>query len=809
MASDDHPTTTPAAQPIQPTPLPVPVEDTQLATTDDDLTEPDSRPYIEITATDRPLTPQAVEQAMTQLYRALDGAATTRLRDRLLGDATPPSVEWLLVADGHTDTSIRWLVGVTDPDLHDELARICRTALPNTYELRTAAWHPTEFTSLTETANPTELYTDTVDHPTGTALAGVDIRGHADRPCDWQTPLTTFAELTNDQAHNDETRRLPLTTLVETLLDADAPVVYQVLCRPYRDIGPDVEEYEHALETGTATLGGKFREALFPRSVDEERAYEPPTRDQNRLDDLADRDTRRTFQVTARAVVGPDASGRPPKRIAESITNALGPVDGSHHELDATVHVDDPDEPGGPGTDRFEALCDRAHAHVAYERATNRLCPSFTSPAIVATPAELPALCLLDGGALTPTGKRAVGVRHSERTGVALPEPSKLARYRPPGMALVQPLTSDRQPVDRPLVLPPDYQPRHQVVVGDTGSGKSVLTIGAMLSNLDATDGPDILFDYKGGGTAREYLQAHYATQGDLDDVLYFDLTSVLPAFSFFDIGPLLEAGLPREEARSRKTGHYEEILRGAMPAGQYDDATESPRVIRNHLRALYDPVHGDTAFPHSKLYDALQRTQGSESPPSVSEATFESYFAGLLERDRDVFTKIMGGAISRVETIATDARLAPLFDRVTGGDGAHFKFEDIVDEDTDVIFDFGGMETRVKRTVTLVLLSNLWTALKAREERTASDADNPQVNLYLEEAKDVADTELVDTLLAQGRSFDLSVTLGVQFLEPLDSPDPANNTYREYLVRRIKDSNVPKKSVVNLGIGGNKLPNG
>ncbi|WP_436932706.1 ATP-binding protein [Halosimplex halobium] len=793
MASDEDSTdTTPRDEPTRSAPLRGPVEESDAAatdghidsTTDDEATDPGPRTYIEITPTDTPLAVRAVEQAMAQLHSALDRAASTGLRDRLLGDATAPSVEWLLVGDGRADTTVRWLVGVTDPEVHDELERICRTALPDTYELRRVTWRPAEFTTLLKLTGPRELYTDTADQPTADTppLAGVDIRGHADRPCDWQTPLTAFGDLASDQPSGDDTRRLPLTTLVETLRDADAPVVYQVLCRPYRDISPDAEEYELALKDGTATLGGKLREAIFPRPVDEERAYEPPAADQDRLDGLAERDTRHTFQVTVRAVVGPDDRGRPPERVAESITNALSPIAGEFHDLDATVHVDDPGDPGGPGTDCFDALSERAHDPVAYESTSNRLRRSFTSPGIVATPAELPGLCLLDGSALTPTGQRAVGVRHRERTGIALPEPGKLARYRPPGMALVRPLTSDRQPVDQPLVLPPDYQPRHQVVVGDTGSGKSVLTIGAMLSNLDATDGPDILFDYKGGGTAREYLQAHYATQGDLDDVLYFDLTSALPAFSFFDIGPLLEAGLPREEARSRKTGHYEEILRGAMPAGQYDDATESPRVIRNHLRALYDPVHGDDAFPHSKLYDALQRTQGSESPPPVSEATFESYFAGLLERDRDVFTKIMGGAISRVETIATDARLAPLFNHVPEGDDARFDFGDIVDADTVVIFDFGGMETRVKRTLTLVLLSNLWTALKAREERTASGADNPQVNLYLEEAKDVADTELVDTLLAQGRSFDLSVTLGVQFLEQLDSPDPENNTYREAL---------------------------
>jgi len=724
---------------------------------------------------------------MEQLHSTLERATQTGLRDKLRGETNQPSVEWLLVSDGNADTSIRYLVGITDEDRHDELERILRTAVPNTYELRTVAWNPKDLTQLAQTTTTADLYestdTNSNKHPETPQLAGIEYLGKAHWRRDWQTRLTPFSELAGDShTDHDQTHRLPLTTLVETLQDADAPVLYQVLCRPHRDIGPDVEEYEHELETGTATLFGKLQEALFPRPVEEERTYDPPASHQDRLDALADRSIHRTFQVTARAVVLPDQTGQPPTDIAESLASALSPLDGSFNHVKGDVRVDDPDEAAGPGTDCFEHLCNRDHDPIEYESTWNRIRRRFTSPGLVATPEELPGLCLLDGSALTPTGQRAIGIRHRERTGVALPPPSKLARYHGEGMALVQPLTSDRQPVDQPLVLPPDHQPRHQVIVGDTGSGKSVLTIGAMLSNLDATDGPDILFDYKGGGTAQEYLQAHYKTQGDLEDVYYFDLTSVLPAFSFFDIEPLLDAGLPREEARSRKTGHYEEILRGAMPAGQYDDATESPRVIRNHLRALYDPVHGANAFAHSKLYDALQRTQGTESPPPVSEDTFETYFTGLLDRDREVFTKIMGGAISRVETIATDARLAPLFNHVPEDDDASFDFADVVDEDCVVIFDFGGMETRIKRTLTLVLLSNLWTALKAREERTPSGQDNPQVNLYLEEAKDVADTELVDTLLSQGRSFDLSVTLGVQFLEQLDSPDPSNNTYREAL---------------------------
>ncbi|MFC7138536.1 hypothetical protein ACFQMA_01645 [Halosimplex aquaticum] len=307
---------------------------------------------------------------MEQLYSTLDRATQTRLRDKLRGNTARPSVEWLLVADGNEDTAIRYLVGITDEERHDELERILRTALPNTYELQTVAWHPNEITSLASTTDLTDLYTTDTEYTPATEadrppLVGVDYHGRAERPPDWQTPLTPLSELTNDSyAPTDDTHRLPLATLVETMRDADAPVVYQVLCRPYRDISPDVEEYELALETGTASLGGKLREALFPRPVEEDRAYEPPASDRERLDGLAERDTHRTFQVTARAVVFPDETGRPSTGIAEGLASALSPIDGPFHRVEGTIETDD-GAGNGPGTECFAALCDRVHDPVA------------------------------------------------------------------------------------------------------------------------------------------------------------------------------------------------------------------------------------------------------------------------------------------------------------------------------------------------------------------------------------------------------------------------------------------------------------
>jgi len=746
------------------------------------------RTYIEIRPTDSSLSPEAVTQAMTRLHAVLEEATRTRLRDRLTGSTTRPSVEWLLVVDGRADTSIRYLAGVTDSDLVDDLESVLRTCLPHGYECTRVAFHPCDVLDHETTIPVTDVYTDagpTIDTATTPPLQGVRFHGEADLPGDWHLPLRNPSVETD---HSDTDYRennhqyQPLAAVVDLLQQLRRPAVYQVLARPYQDITASADEYCHALESGTATLPGKFWQTVTMSASEDTHEHTPLRRDRDRIEAIQERETRRTFSVTARAVVSSRETNNSVEPSLNQLAATFDPLGGQHHRIDGTVEIDDPDTGNEAGTEIYEALRDREHEPVSYTRFRNRLTRRFTSPGLVVTPRELPALCLVDGSALTTDSQRAIGVREPERTGIPLPPPERLRRYRPPGMALVRPLTSDRDPLDQPFVLPPEYQSRHQVVVGNTGAGKSVLLAGAMLSNTHATEGPAILFDYKGGATAREYLQTHYRAQGSFENVLYFDLTNVLPALSFFDIGPLLEAGLSREEARSRKTGHYEEILRGIMPAGQYDEATESPTVIRNHLRALYDPVHGSDTFPHSKFYEALQRTQGNQSPPPVSEDTFETYFAGLLERDSKVFTKVMGGAISRVESIATDARLAPLFNHVPGDSDARFDFRDLVDQDAVVVFDFGGMEPRVKRTLTLVLLSQLWTALKARREAADPGADLAQVNLYLEEAKDVAETALVDTLLAQGRSFGLSLTLGVQFLQQLDSPDPANNTYLEAL---------------------------
>lgn len=767
-------------------PLPV-VSETAQATAPAE--PPDPQTYLEIRPAEQPVDPQAVTQAMDLLHSRLQERTAAGLLERLRGATTHPTVEWLLVADGRADAHIRWLAGTELAALQSCLEDVLRTCLPDTYELRTVEWHPRTVEACLHGMDvdtyPSDFTAPTAREP---FVAGVEYYGRAPRRRDWQTPLTSLADLLDEPAARqqaDHDRRVPLAALVAAMRAADQPVLYQVVCQALDNWSAAADEYIMALENGTATPLGTLQETLVPRSQAERQAYDPPAQDRARIDGIQARSQHRSFLVSARAVVLAHTDRAAATRTAERLADALGQVSGPTHELQGRV-VTDADEHwtgAAPGTRCYEALCDRQVHDRRYDSLAAWLPGQRpTSRGLVVGADELPGLWLLDGARLPPDGRRALAARPGERTAVPLPPPGQLARYRPPGMALCMPLTHDRQPLGQPVYLDPAQQDRHCIVVGGTGAGKSVLLERGVLTNTAASDGLDVLLDYKGGSTATDYLRAHYAEYGSLDDVLYFDCSRVLPALSFFDIDPLLEAGVPREEARSRKAGHYEEILAGLIGAERYGEATESVKAIRNHLRALYDPVHGDEGFAHRDLYDALQRTQRGEAMPSVSDEALASYFAGLQERNRDMFANIMAGAVGRVETIATDGRLAPLFNHQATAEAPQLAFDNLLDADRMIIFDFGGMEARIKRALTLVLLSALWTALKAREQRTGADASLPLVNLYLEEAGAIAATSLMDTLLAQGRSFGLSLTLGVQFPEQLSTPEPTADTYREAL---------------------------
>jgi len=606
MSSDDQST-----DPTLPSPAP---------TQSEQAFEP--RPYVEIRPTETAVDPTTVTQAMAQCCSLLSDQTQTGLLDRLRGTTEQPRIEWLLVSDGHSDPTLRWLVSTTHPELEAELETIVRAGLPDTYEIREVEFHPRELTASAQPHTPTE---STQPEPT---VAGVEYRGETTRRRDWTTPLTPFTEHTErrhpsrrDRETTTQTPRVPLTRLIETIRSARTPVCYQVVIQHHPEWMNQAEAHLLDLEEGTVTAMDRLIETLSPRTSEQRQDYRPAHEDRKRIEAIEQRDTHHGVRLSARAVAFADSPQT--DELLGQLPTALTSLDGPFHRVRGHTHTDDK-----PAQTLFEDLCARTVHSPSYDSPRTYL-PGTTpeSRGIVVTADELPGFCLVNGARLTPDAQRALTTRPTERTGITLPPPTQLAQYQPPGMALCRPLNHDREPIDQPLFLSPDQQKRHLVVVGGSGAGKSVVTEIAMLTNTQATDGPAICLDYKGGGTAEEYARIHDAEYGSLEDVQYFDLSRVLPALSFFDIEPLLEAGIPREEARSRKVGHYEEILKGVLGAEKYGEAAESVKVIRNHLRALYDPIHGRDAPAHCDLYEALLRTQRGDGMPATADEQLTNYF--------------------------------------------------------------------------------------------------------------------------------------------------------------------------------------
>jgi hypothetical protein len=461
----------------------------------DDLPQPrdppEPRTYIEIRPTTDSLQQYNVSRAMKRLYSALEEATNTGLRHLLTGSTQTPLVEWLVVSDGRADPTVRYLVGTSHEELHETLIEVLRTALPRTYELSEVTYHPRfvedhlpvraetttdeptsgDLAPQTSTAppetstTPSELtHRSNLDHQappvdpdylTHPYIAGVEYEATATYRQDWLTPLsspTSPTQRTNGRRgrsntptrgtrpRDDQATQSTLTGVLEAMSDADVPVVYQAVCRFNGSARDAAEEYVYDLEHGKGNIADTLFRELYPESVDGPSEYVPPPAEQARIDDIHDRNCHQTLTVSARAVALTRHTPKRADRVARRLASALSPVNGPDHKVTGRVHTDESTgllQTDDAGTQVYDDLCERTIHDPTYEATSSRLpWRSYSSRGIVLTPEELPAFCLLDGAGLTVQGERALATRPAEQTALALPPPSVLLQYRPPGMAL-------------------------------------------------------------------------------------------------------------------------------------------------------------------------------------------------------------------------------------------------------------------------------------------------------------------------------------------------------------------------------------
>ena len=776
--------------------------------------------YVRIQPSTDEISPDALTSHIQRLHSLASAVDDQSWYQRLRSgeQRVPKIIEWLLVS---TDDHLKYYVSI-----HEDAETVCnldplegllRGLFPDSYELEQCSLDPTTALKIPENIETPE-YTDETRE---THLSAIEFVGRGERRDDWQTRLTPYTEFQSEKTES----RPPFAAVAETLATTDIPVVFQVLLRPKPDWTLEADLRRRRLQKNEESFVGRLVTGMF--APDQPSRDTPPKQtvtpeNQRRFDELDEKDTRDCFSVNVRAVsTAPTETDA--RQTVNALSTALDPIGHSCYQLDTETHhaalCASELTQGSKALDLLDAIRERQFCHSTTGLRTRLPGKGRVSPEIVAAPDEVPCFCVLGGSTLTTNARRALGLTPGEQTVVPRPPQKQLSPYRETGLTLGVPLTQDDQPEESPVALPPSLQPMHVAWFGKTGSGKSTGLTTGILDNHEATRGPSILIDPKGDGMPLEYLRAHYAKYESLDNIYYFECSQVLPALSFFDIRPQLAAGVDRATAVQDIVDHYIEILIGIMGRDRFERAVRSPDIIRYLVKALFDPVHGSDAFSHRDLQAAATRMAETRDAPPVSDEDLAVLLGGVVTNSKRSFDELMQGVLNRIEKIPLDDRLAALFNHVPReSEDPQFDFFDVLDENAVVIVDTSQLRSASRGGFTLVLLANLWTALRRREalytkqrgSATETEGDQtslPLVNLYLEEAADVASSGLMTDLLAQSRGFGLSVTLAMQFPAQVRAAD--TEAYAEILnnVSTIVTGNVAVDPDLEKKLATDEMP--
>ncbi|MGB9985589.1 ATP-binding protein [Salarchaeum japonicum] len=705
--------------------------------------------------------------------------------DEESGDSEPAEAD--PVVDGGTAATSVPDHHVTVGDSALELAP--PDALPDDEEERRAIEKPTMTPAGTILARPAQ---DAV------SPLGVRWCGAASRKQDWMTSLTPFtAEETNGDLSSVDEPGAALASLIDHLMEATAPTAFQVVFQRRASWQSDAEVRKEDLVDGRDTffqeVVGSLLEVEEQRSDQDDRQLSEAV--EKRIEYIDAKNAKRAFTVNIRAVGVPtdttrdDLDGR-----MDSLLPVFDPLDGPFYEVEGQRLRDS----------GFREKTKEKKARAALQRLLNRELTTGrgkTRPELVLSGRELANFVLVPSSEqLTVEGTRGTRAEQQSRNPLPWPNPDLIQQFQD-GMAIGYALDENGEPRPDPIRIPPDLLPTHYGRFASTGGGKSKAIINDALSLRETTGGPVVLVDPKGDGMCENYLRCHYERFGGLDDAYHFRVPETIPAFSFFDIRPALEAGRNREDAIQDKVDHFHDILRMIMGREQYGQAFVANGILSYLIKALFDEEYGSDVFGLDDLFAAALRMQRDQTIPPVSadNQNIEESLTRHFAKDNHQFQVSMDAVGNRLDKLKEDAHLRRIFSHVPEQNDAgeyvdnRFDFREFLDEDATIIFDLGDLRPEAQRAITLLLLSNLWDAVQVRRRDGQTDYEK-LTNLIIEEAAPVASTKLVsEQLLPQGRSFGLSMGLVMQFPEQVRNRN--ERAYDEVL------NNIKTKLIGNISI--------
>ncbi|WP_433633023.1 hypothetical protein [Halomicrococcus sp. NG-SE-24] len=656
--------------------------------------------------------------------------------------------------------------------------------------------------------------------------------GVGERSRDWMTPIKQYSHVQEEDTRSGNPARAPLAAAVERLTEATAPTALQVLFTRYSNWQKAAEgrkkqietKHDGALQSARTSLADMLHGADQERIRDRRRGRDPPhvgesTRQTSSAasGEVASRQAlidqkgpSQTFLVNVRTVAvlpedPEDATRAQAANNIETLANAFNHLDGYFYHLDGSRVSKSLTTIRDPAKKELNRLVNRSF---------NQSSMGKRRPQLILNADELANFVAVPSAqTLTTEGSRGARGKERLRQPLPLPDPDLLDAFSGAGMTVGTPLRNRNEFVDEPIRVPPDLLTTSYIRAASTGSGKSTAVQTEMLSLHEHVDGPTVLLDGKGDGMAENYLHAHYAKNGSLDDIYYFNAPEMLPAVSFFDIRPALAMGRSREDAVQDKVEHFHEIMRLILGEERHEQAYVANEILTFLIKALFDREYGQDAFSLEDLIQAVFRMSREKTLPELCEANshIEQSLVQKCQVDDRQFQQTMGAAANRLDKLVEHEHLYQMFTHVPEWDteaeeyvGNAFDFREFVTDDAVILFDLGEFRAESQHALTMILLSNLWDAVQGRRgggesltggsRQNGSDADDTIVNMIIEEAAAVATSSLVyEQFIPQGRAFGVSLGLIMQYPEQVAQYSMSDRAYTEIL------NNVKTKLIGNI----------
>ena len=356
-----------------------------------------------------------------------------------------------------------------------------------------------------------------------------------------------------------------------------------------------------------------------------------------------------------------------------------------------------------------------------------------------------------------------------------MPDPLPLneLRYDVARSATLQPYLNGSLPIGKlydrsgkqpTFGIPLDRQRRHIAHIAAAGTGKTITAQQAVVSNMQATDGIDIVVDPK-GGFADGFLPMAYHETGSLENVTVVRASTEMLRLPLWDLRPFLTADLDIGRSRLIEivVNAGMEVLKGAAVSSEsFQSAGQSLELIQTLLTASFRA--GADAVSLQDLLERLGDVENQTLSLSVTTPLLAQYLEATTTGDTRTRQAIVGGARRRLAPLIRDDLLASAVGTPPDDPTNQFDVVDALDRDAVIIIDTAGLDATHRELIIRTITARVFAAGRLRQLEQGHD-HQPLANIYLDEAHVLGDSDVLLDLLSEGRAFGISLYLMSQEL--------------------------------------------